>query len=110
MRPSKAVYADVFKALSDETRLTILNLLSGGELTALHLLKNLDISQSTLSYHMKILTQAKLVRVRKDGNWIQYSVNTPWLGSMSRYLAKMQNLAENSIPQMQLQELLEEIS
>lgn len=68
-------YSLIFKALSDETRLKIVDMLSCGELCACDILNCVDISQSTLSYHMKILTDSGLVLGRKDGSWIRYSIN-----------------------------------
>jgi len=69
------IYTDIFKALSDETRLEIVELLSEGELCACNLLLNFHITQPTLSYHMKILCECNLVNVRKDGSWMRYSLN-----------------------------------
>ena len=62
--------ASVFKALGDENRIRILLLLGGGELCACKLLEYLQISQSTLSHHMKILCDAGIVTGRKEGRWI----------------------------------------
>ena len=64
----------VFKALSDENRIRILRLLHGGEKCACKLLEELDISQPTLSHHMKILCDAWIVTGRKEGKWINYSM------------------------------------
>ncbi len=64
----------IFKALSDENRIRILNMLRSGEKCACKLLEELNISQPTLSHHMKILCDAGLVTGRKDGKWMHYSV------------------------------------
>ena len=64
----------IFKALGDENRVQILRLLQGGEKCACMLLKELDICQSTLSHHMKILCDAEIVTCRKDGKWMYYSL------------------------------------
>ena len=66
--------ATVFKALGDENRIRILKLLHGGEKCACKLLEELEISQSTLSHHMKILCDAGIVHSRKDGKWTYYRV------------------------------------
>ena len=58
----------VFKALSDENRIRILKLHRGGEKCACKLLEELNISQPTLSHHMKILCDAGIVTGRKEGN------------------------------------------
>lgn len=64
-----------FKALADENRLHILELLQGGERCACVLLENLHLSQPTLSHHMKILCDAGLVTGRKEGKWVYYTLN-----------------------------------
>ena len=67
--------ARVFKAFCDENRLTILEMLRSGEKCACVLLEKLDISQPTLSHHMKILVDSGIVAARKDGKWTYYSIN-----------------------------------
>lgn len=68
-------YAGFMKALSDETRITIFNMLSQGELCACKILDDFHITQPTLSYHMKILCESGLIYGRKDGIWMKYSIN-----------------------------------
>jgi ArsR family transcriptional regulator len=68
-------YALLLKALGDETRLKIFHMLSNGELCACNLLEEFNITQPTLSYHMKILCESGLVNGRKDGIWTKYSIN-----------------------------------
>ena len=65
----------LFKALSDENRLRILELLGEEELCACVLLKELSISQPTLSHHMSLLVQSGLVTGRKEGRWMKYRKN-----------------------------------
>ena len=62
--------ASVFKALGDENRIRILQMLHGGELCACKLLETLNITQPTLSHHMKILCDNG---IRKEGKWSHYS-------------------------------------
>lgn len=68
-------YAVFMKALSDETRIKIFDMLSQGELCACKILEEFHITQPTLSYHMKILCESSLVNSRKDGIWMKYSIN-----------------------------------
>ncbi len=68
-------YAILMKALADETRIKIFDMLSGGELCACNILGEFDITQPTLSYHMKILSESGLVNSRRDGVWMKYSIN-----------------------------------
>ncbi len=68
-------YSLLFKALSDETRIKILYMLSRGELCACNILEEFHITQPTLSYHMKNLCDNGLVESRKEGVWMKYSIN-----------------------------------
>ena len=65
----------VFKAFCDEKRLAVLELLQDGEKCACDLLEQMDISQSTLSHHMKILCDSGVVNGRKEGKWIHYYIS-----------------------------------
>lgn len=67
--------AQIFKALCDENRIRILKLLQSGEKCACVLLENLQITQPTLSHHMKILCDSEIVVGRKDGKWTHYSIS-----------------------------------
>lgn len=67
--------AKVFKAFCDENRLRILACLRGGEQCACKLLEELQISQSTLSHHMKLLCDSGVVRGRKEGKWVHYAID-----------------------------------
>ena len=81
--------ASVFKALGDENRIRILQMLHGGELCACKLLETLNITQPTLSHHMKILSNANVVHVRKDGKWSHYSLSEEGLQYAIQYLQKL---------------------
>ena len=65
----------IFKALGDENRIRILKMLRSGERCACKLLEELNITQPTLSHHMKILCDCGLVKNRKEGKWMHYSIN-----------------------------------
>lgn len=65
----------IFKALADGNRLEILLLLRDGEKCGCVLLEALEITQPTLSHHMKILCDAGLVEARKQGTWMHYSLS-----------------------------------
>lgn len=67
--------AKIFKALSDPNRIQILELLKAQERCACVLLEELNIVQSTLSHHMKLLCDANIVIPRKEGKWTHYSLN-----------------------------------
>jgi DNA-binding transcriptional ArsR family regulator len=65
-----------FKALSDPTRREILRLLSSGEQTAGELAERFDMSKPSVSHHFSVLKEADLIRSRRDGQKIIYSLNT----------------------------------
>lgn len=65
----------MFKAFCDERRLQILEILKKGEKCACVLLKEMDITQSGLSYHMKILVDSGIVESRQEGKWTHYKIN-----------------------------------
>lgn len=67
--------AKVFKAFCDEKRLAILELLRSGEKCACILIEQMDIPQSSLSYHMKILCESGIVDSRQEGKWTHYRLS-----------------------------------
>lgn len=67
--------AKVFKALCDPKRIAILQLLRSGEKCACVLLDSLELTQSGLSYHMKVLCESGLVSSRPEGKWTHYRLN-----------------------------------
>lgn len=79
----------VFKALSDANRLMIVGMLSDEEICACRILEALDITQPTLSHHMKVLSQCGLVNVRKSGQWSYYSIDQGVLDELIRFFQSM---------------------
>jgi ArsR family transcriptional regulator len=67
--------AEIFHALSDETRLQILDLLAEGEQCVCDLTDALRTGQSRLSFHLKTLKDAGLLTDRRDGRWVYYALN-----------------------------------
>lgn len=67
--------AVIFKAFCDENRIKILQLLSTGEKCACKLLEELNVTQPTLSHHMKTLCDSGVVIGRKEGKWMHYSIS-----------------------------------
>ena len=65
----------IFKALGDPKRAMIVDMLSCGELCACNILEKFDISQSTMSHHMKLLRECGLVKAREEGKWTYYSLD-----------------------------------
>lgn len=65
----------IFKALSDETRLRILKLLENGELCVCDIVAALDMIQPKVSFHLAVLKEAGLIKDRKQGKWVNYSID-----------------------------------
>jgi len=65
----------IFKALSDETRLRIIKLLEEGELCVCDITAALDLVQPKVSFHLSTLKEASLIKDRKQGKWVHYSLN-----------------------------------
>jgi ArsR family transcriptional regulator, arsenate/arsenite/antimonite-responsive transcriptional repressor len=86
-RSVRASAADVFHALSDDTRLAVLDMLRGGERCVCDLQDALDAAQSRLSFHLKVLKDAGLVTDRKDGRWSYYSLNAERLADAMAVLS-----------------------
>ena len=72
--PDLAAAARLFHALSDETRLAILEMLQDGERCVCELQGELDAAQSRLSFHLKVLRDAGIVTDRKEGRWSYYTI------------------------------------
>jgi len=64
-----------FKALSDETRLRILSLMKEGEICVCDIAETLKMTQPNISFHLSLLKEAGLIKDRKNGRWIHYSLN-----------------------------------
>ncbi len=69
------INAKIFKALSDPSRLKILDILSCGEKCACDILENFNFTQPTLSHHMKVLMECGLIKHRKEGLWSYYCLD-----------------------------------
>lgn len=76
-----------FHALSEPLRLKVLDLLRTRELCVCDLCDALSMSQSKLSFHLKVLKEAELVRFRQEGRWVYYSLNLPQFAVLEQYLA-----------------------
>lgn len=81
-----------FHALSDPLRLQVIELLREQELCVCELCEKLGVSQSKLSFHLKILKEALLVRARQEGRWIYYTLNLSQFVVLEQYLADYRRL------------------
>ena len=78
-----------FHALSDETRLRIIDLLRQGERCVCDLQDALDAGQSRLSFHLKVLKDAKLVSDRKEGRWSYYSLDADAFEQLEEFVGAL---------------------
>lgn len=82
--------AQLFKALGDENRLLIVELIAENEeICACKLLDELEITQPTLSHHMKLLRDSKLIRARKEGRWMHYSLDDTAIDGALTFLEEL---------------------
>lgn len=82
--------AQLFHALSDETRLGIIEMLRDGERCVCDLQADLDAAQSRLSFHLKVLREAGLVIDRKEGRWSYYSIPPEALAEVHDFAVSLQ--------------------
>jgi ArsR family transcriptional regulator, arsenate/arsenite/antimonite-responsive transcriptional repressor len=80
---------ELFHALSDETRLEIIELLRNGERCVCELTDTLDAAQSRLSFHLRVLKDAGIVRDRKDGRWVHYELEPEAFEEMETLISTM---------------------
>lgn len=90
--------AKLFKALSEPMRIEILKAIKKEETCACDVLRKLPISQPTLSHHMKVLVEAGLVHVRKDGSWMRYSLNEAGLMRLKTFFYEMTEGDQTCLP------------
>jgi ArsR family transcriptional regulator len=81
------------RALADETRLAIVELLCGGERCVCELTEALGAGQSLLSFHLKCLKECGIVRDRKEGRWVYYCLNRDALEALEEFVG---GLASNA--------------
>jgi ArsR family transcriptional regulator, arsenate/arsenite/antimonite-responsive transcriptional repressor len=77
-----------FHALAEPWRIQIIEQLRHQELCVCELLERIEISQSKLSFHLKVLREAELIKARQSGRWIYYSLNLPQFVALEQYLAE----------------------
>lgn len=81
--------ANLFKALSDEHRLKMLQLLATGETCGCTLIEKLPITQPTMSYHLRQLTDANVIISNKEGIWKKHQINIETIDEMIAFLTEL---------------------
>ncbi|MBH8563682.1 winged helix-turn-helix transcriptional regulator [Nostoc sp. CENA67] len=92
--PTSDMIAAGFHALSEPLRLQVLELLREQELCVCDLCETLGVNQSKLSFHLKTLKEAGLVRSRQEGRWIYYSLNLAQFVVLEQYLSDYRRLTK----------------
>jgi len=82
----------VFHALSEPTRLQILEQLKGGEQCVCELTEAFSTGQSRLSFHLRVLKEAGLINDRPEGRWIYYSLNVEGIKELASFVDALQDL------------------
>jgi ArsR family transcriptional regulator, arsenate/arsenite/antimonite-responsive transcriptional repressor len=89
---SRAVAAQRFRALGDETRLRILEYLAAGERSVSDVMTRLDLGQSLASHHLRILRESGLLIDRRAGRWVHYAIAESALAACRLALYEMEPL------------------
>ena len=87
---------NLFKALNDPTRRQILQMLQEDDLSAGEIADGFDISKPSISHHLDILRQAKLIDRERDGQFIRYSINTTVLEEAANWFLEILNKSSDS--------------
>lgn len=87
----------ICKALGDANRLQIVQMLSEGEKCGCMLLEKFEITQPTLSHHMKILCECGLVETRKEGKWSHYSLNCETVIGLQKFIEGLSVCKEKGV-------------
>jgi len=88
---------NIFKALSDETRLRVLKLLEHGELCVCDIVAALDTIQPKVSFHLSVLKEAGLIKDRKQGKWVHYRIDDTNMFRRFLLLSALERIQEESV-------------
>src|SRR5215813_682129 len=86
----------LFHALSDETRLAVLERLAGGEHCVCELTDVIRAAQSRLSFHLKVLKDAGLIQDRREGRWMYYSLNPEAIEELEEAVESLKQATKSS--------------
>lgn len=93
LEPSTEVCLAGFHALSDPLRVNVIDSLRSQEMCVCDLCDQLTVSQSKLSFHLRVLKDAGLVRARPQGRWTYYSLNLPQFVVLEQYLSEFRRFS-----------------
>jgi ArsR family transcriptional regulator len=86
----------LFHALSDETRLALLERLKGGEQCVCELTEAMKATQSRLSFHLKVLKEAGFIRDRREGRWMYYSIDPDAVEELETVVETLRQAAKSA--------------
>lgn len=86
----------LFHALSDETRLALLERLKGGEQCVCELTEAMKATQSRLSFHLKVLKEAGFIRDRREGRWMYYSIDPDAVEELEAVVETLRQAAKSA--------------
>ena len=87
----------LFHALSDETRLALLERLTSGEQCVCELTNVMRAAQSRLSFHLKVLKEAGLIQDRREGRWMYYSINPEAIEELKEAVDTLKQAAKSAV-------------
>ena len=93
---SKKKVVELFHALSDETRLTVLDRLKDGEQCVCELMDSMNAAQSRLSFHLKVLKDAGLIEDRREGRWMYYSLSAQAIEELEALVGSLKKAAKRA--------------
>lgn len=93
LEPTGELCMSGFHALSDPLRLNVIDSLRTHEMCVCDLCEQMHVSQSKLSFHLRVLKEAGLVRARPQGRWTYYSLNLPQFVQLEQYLAEFRRFS-----------------
>ncbi len=88
--------AELFKAFCDENRIKILKLLQTGEKCACRLNEEVNVTQPTMSHHMKVLCDSGVVVGRKEGKWMHYSISPEGAKAAREIIAQLTSVQKEN--------------
>lgn len=90
--------ARVLKALADPIRMEVVQALAGGERCVCELTETLGLAQSRLSFHLKVMRQAGLIRARQEGRWVYYRLEPLAFGHLRSWVDTLEKLSQAPAP------------
>ena len=92
---NSAQFVGIMESLSDPIRINILELMMNGEICVCDIVKVTGLSQSKISYHIKILKDSGLVSDRQEGRWVYYKLDLEVLSDIQNWMSNLIQSSKN---------------